>query len=113
MKETMPVSEKTRRALKDFGLTEYEVKVYISLVESGPLAAAQLSRSASVPYSKIYEILGNLERKGWVETEQGRPSKYYGQAPATALEQSRIMFVTTLMSVVKDAMGELHPLYGN
>ncbi len=107
----MAVTEKTRKALKDFGLTEYEVKVYISLVESGPLAAAQLSRSASVPYSKIYEILGNLERKGWVETEQGRPSKYYAKAPATALEQSRIRFENTLRSGETDAMGELQPLY--
>jgi sugar-specific transcriptional regulator TrmB len=107
----MSVSEKTRKALKDFGLTEYEVKAYISLVESGPLAAAQLSRSASVPYSKIYEILGNLERKGWVETEQGRPSKYYAKAPATALEQSRIRFETTLKSSQGHAMEELQPLY--
>src|SRR2546430_8726406 len=81
----MSVSEKTRRALKEFGLTEYEAKVYVSLVESGTQTASEISRTASIPYSKIYEILGNLERKGWVETEQGRPSKYYPKAPSTAL----------------------------
>ncbi len=59
----MSVSEKTRRALKEFGLTEYEAKVYVSLVESGTQAASELSSTASIPYSKIYEILGNLERK--------------------------------------------------
>src|SRR6059058_2320982 len=82
------VSEKTRRALKEFGLTEYEAKAYVSLVESGALAASELGRIASIPYSKIYEIIGNLERKGWVELEQGRPSKYYAKAPSTALESS-------------------------
>ncbi len=86
----MSVSERTRRALKDFGLTEYEVKAYIALVESGPMPASQLSTTAMIPYSKIYEILGNLERKGWVETEQGRPSKYFPKPPATALESSRV-----------------------
>ena len=107
----MSVSEKTKRALKEFGLTEYEVKVYVSLVESGTQAASELSRTASIPYSKIYEILGNLERKGWVETEQGRPSKYYPKAPSTALESSRARFETTLKSSQADAMEELQPLY--
>jgi HTH-type transcriptional regulator, sugar sensing transcriptional regulator len=107
----MSVSERTRRALKDFDLTEYEVKVYVSLVESGTQTASELSRTASIPYSKIYEILGNLERKGWVETEQGRPSKYYPKAPSTALESSRVRFETTLKSSQEDAIEELQPLY--
>src|SRR5260370_3125937 len=107
----MSVSEKTRKALKEFGLTDYEAKVYVSLVESGTQAASELSRTASIPYSKIYEILGNLERKGWVETEQGRPSKYYPKAPSTALESSRSRLETTLKSSQADAMEELQPLY--
>jgi HTH-type transcriptional regulator, sugar sensing transcriptional regulator len=107
----MIVSEMTRRALKDFGLTEYEVKAYIALVESGPMPASQLSTTATIPYSKIYEILGNLERKGWVESEQGRPSKYFAKPPATALESSRVRMENTLKSSQTDAMAELQPLY--
>ena len=97
--------------MKEFGLTEYEVKAYVSLVESGPLAASELSRVASIPYSKIYEIIGNLERKGWVESEQGRPSKYYAKAPSIALESSRVRFETTIRSSETDALLELQPLY--
>src|SRR5881396_1891039 len=107
----MSVSEKTRKALKEFGLTEYEAKVYVSLVESGTQAASELSRTASIPYSKIYEILGNLERKGWVETEQGRPSKYFAKAPSTALESSRLRMENTLKSSQINATSELQPLY--
>src|SRR5438128_9318092 len=107
----MMVSETTKRALKDFGLTEYEVKAYIALVESGPMPASQLSTTAMIPYSKIYEILGNLERKGWVETEQGRPSKYFPKPPATALESSRVRTENTLKSSQTDALSELQPLY--
>ena len=105
------VSEKTKRALKDFGLTEYEVKTYVALVESSPMPASELSRAASVPYSKIYEILGNLERKGWVESEQGRPSKYYPKAPSTALESSRMRVENTLKTSQAEALGELQPLF--
>jgi len=105
------VSETTRRALKDFGLTEYEVKAYIALVDSGPMPASQLSTTAAIPYSKIYEILGNLERKGWVESEQGRPNKYFPKPPSTALESWRVRMENTLMSSQKEALSELQPLY--
>ena len=107
----MPVSERTKRALKDFDLTEYEVKAYIALVESGPMPASQLSTTAAIPYSKIYEILGNLERKGWVETEQGRPSKYFAKPPSAALDSSRVRMESTLKSSQTDALSELQPLY--
>jgi len=111
MVDDMSVSERTRRALKDFGLTEYEVKAYVALVESGPIPASQLSTKAAIPYSKIYEILGNLERKGWVEIEQGRPSKYFPKPPSTALESSRVRTENTLKSSQIDALSELQPLY--
>ena len=107
----MVVSDRARRALKEFGLTEYEAKAYVSLVESGAVSASELSRIAGIPYSKIYEIIGNLERKGWVESAQGRPSKYYSKAPSTALESSRIRFETTLRSSEAEALQELQPLY--
>jgi sugar-specific transcriptional regulator TrmB len=97
--------------LKDFGLTEYEVKVYVSLVESGPMAASMLSKAATIPYSKIYEILSNLEAKGWVETEQGRPSKHYAKAPSVALESSRMRNENTLRTSQMEALDELGPLY--
>src|SRR3990170_4257126 len=103
----MSVTEKTHRALKDFALTEYEIKAYVALVEAGPLAASELSRAAGVPYSKIYEILGNLERKGWVESEQGRPSKYYAKAPSTALESSRMRVETTLKASRREALRKI------
>lgn len=97
--------------MKDFGLTDYEVKTYVALVEAGPMPASKLSTQAGVPYSKIYEIIGNLERKGWVETEQGRPSKYYAKSPSMALESSRIRIENNLRLSLDDALGELQPLY--
>jgi len=105
------VSERTRRALKNFELTEYEVKAYIALVEAGPMPASQLSTIATIPYSKIYEILGNLERKGWVESEQGRPSKYFPKPPSAALESSRVRMENTLRESQTDALSELQPRY--
>jgi sugar-specific transcriptional regulator TrmB len=75
------------------------------------MPASQLSTTATIPYSKIYEILGNLERKGWVETQQGRPSKYFPKPPSAALDSSRVRMESTLKSSQIDALSELQPLY--
>ena len=75
------------------------------------MPASQLSTTASIPYSKIYEILSNLERKGWVETEQGRPSKYFAKPPSMALDSSRARMENTLKSSQVEALSELEPLY--
>src|SRR5207249_7202467 len=71
----------------------------------------EVSKVASVSYSKIYEIIGNLERKGWVESEQGRPIKYYPKAPSVALDASRARVENTLRMSEAEALSELQPLY--
>src|SRR5436309_14710022 len=75
------------------------------------MPSSQLSTKATIPYSTIYEILGNLERKGWVEIDQGRPSKYFPKPPSTSLESSRVRTENTLKSSQIDALSELQPLY--
>ena len=60
----MPISERTKKALRDIGLTGYESIAYLHLVITGPSAANQISNSTGLPYSKIYDVLTNLEKKG-------------------------------------------------
>jgi sugar-specific transcriptional regulator TrmB len=105
------ISDKARRSLQEFGLTDYEIRSYSSLLEIGPATANELSEASEVPYSKIYEVLGSLEKKGWVEMEHGRPSKYYPKPPSVALEIARSQFETTLKTNEALILGELQPLY--
>ena len=65
---TINVEEKLRRALHNLGLTDYEMRAYISLLKAGKLTASELSEVAGVPYSKIYDVLENLEKKGWIRS---------------------------------------------
>jgi sugar-specific transcriptional regulator TrmB len=76
--------------LQDLGLTDYEIKVYVALLDNPGSQASEIGRSSEVPVSKIYEVLSNLERKGWVESEQSRPAKYYPKSPSTALQAFRM-----------------------
>jgi len=107
----MPISEKTRRALQDLGLTEYETRAYVALLQRGNMTASEISEMAPVPYSKIYEILGSLERKGWIETESGRPSKYYPRSPLDALEATRLRRERHLKAGETQILGELTPIF--
>ena len=108
----MTISDKARRSLQEsFGLTDYEIRSYTSLLEIGPATASQLSESSSVPYSKIYEILGSLEKKGWIEMEHGRPSKYYPKPPSVAMEITKSQLENSLRTNEALILGELQPLY--
>jgi len=107
----MTVSEKTKRAMRELGLTNYETQAYTSLLELGPMPAGRISQSAHVPYSKIYEVLGSLESKGWIETERGRPSKYYPKPPSVALDSIKLRTEDTFSRNESQILGELQPIY--
>ena len=64
------------QALRGFGLTEYEARVYITLLENGSMTAAEISSASGIAYSRIYEVLTRLEKKGWIEALSGRPKLY-------------------------------------
>ena len=107
----MNISDQVRRSLQEFELTDYEIRSYTSLLEIGPATASELSESSDVPYSKIYEVLGSLEKKGWIESEHGRPSKYYPKPPSVAMEIARSQRENSLKNSEDQVLKELQPLY--
>ena len=106
-----PVSEDAKKVLHEVGLTEYETKAYLILLERGVMTASEVSEHGGVPYSKVYETLNSLERKGWVEVERGRPSRYFPKAPSEALEAARLRLEDMVGGWKHVVMGELQPLY--
>ena len=76
----MSISDKTKKSLEKIGMTSYEIKTYTSLLKGGELNASELSQKSGVPYSKIYEVLGSLEEKGWIGSDDSRPTKYFSKS---------------------------------
>ncbi len=107
----MTISDRARRSLQEFGLTDYEIRSYTSLLEIGPATASELSEASGVPYSKIYEVLGSLEKKGWIEMEHGRPSKYYPKPPSVALEITKSQIENALKTNEGLVLKELQPVF--
>lgn len=65
-----------KEALKKLDLNKYERNAYYTLCYSDILTAVKISSLSKVPYSKIYEVLESLVRKGFVKMEPGKPKKY-------------------------------------
>jgi sugar-specific transcriptional regulator TrmB len=108
---TEAISNEARAALKEIGLTEYETRAYLHLLRIGATTASQVSEEAEVPYSKIYEVLNSLERKGWVEARAGRPRRYYPKSPIEAFEATRLRLENTMGDWRHSIMEELQPLF--
>ena len=67
--------------LKDFGLSEYEARMYFVLLTLGEAKVAALTRRAYVPKSKAYEVLDRLIDKGFAEQiSTDRPKKFRARA---------------------------------
>ncbi len=105
------ISQDARRTLKELGLTNYETRAYIALLERGVLTASEVSEDSGVPYSKIYETLTSLERKGWIETEHSRPGRYYPKAPSEALAMAKLQLDEKMTQWEKIITNELQPSY--
>ncbi len=108
---SLPLSGEAKRVLRELGLTQYETRAYLALLDKGALTASQISEYAEVPYSKIYEVLASLEKKGWTKAERGRPSKYYPKSPSEALEAAKLRLEEMTKSWEQAILSELQPLY--
>jgi len=67
--------------LKDFGLNEYEARMYFTLLNIGEAKVTAITRKAAVPQSKAYDVLDRLIAKGFVELSRNeRPKEYRAKA---------------------------------
>jgi len=53
--------------LQEFGLTTNEAKIYTALLTLKDARASEIAKATHIPRNKIYEIVENLNKKGFVE----------------------------------------------
>jgi sugar-specific transcriptional regulator TrmB len=76
-----------RRELTDLGLTGYEARVYLALVNRSRYTAAQVARESGVPRQRIYDVLSGLTERGLVRALPGQITRYTAVDPASAIER--------------------------
>jgi HTH-type transcriptional regulator, sugar sensing transcriptional regulator len=107
----MTVSERAAGSLEALGLTGSEVKAYVALLKGGTMTASDVSREARIPYSKVYDALESLHRRGWVEEQKSRPIVYTAKPPDTALEELKSRTETERKEREQVALEELMGIY--
>ena len=101
-------------ALKQFELSGYEAKAYITLLELGDAEASDVAEEAGIPTSRVYDILRSLEKKGMVTKQPTSPKVYTANHAQRALEhlvyrieksnEERVSFLRNKMSELTDAL---------
>ena len=71
-----------KQELKEIGLAENEIKVYITLLKSGELTSYMLSKQTSINRGYLYELLKRLNEKGIIsEINKDGKSHYKATDP--------------------------------
>jgi len=72
--------------LVNVGLTQNESKVYTTLVKRGASTSTELSARSTVPYGRIYDVLGGLIQRGLVSIIPGKNKKFSATSPEELLK---------------------------
>jgi HTH-type transcriptional regulator, sugar sensing transcriptional regulator len=60
-------------SLEEFGLSKYEAKAYITMIDKGSLAASEIAYYSNLPRTKVYPTLKKLEKKKLSAISQRKP----------------------------------------
>lgn len=90
----MPINAERIRKLMDYGLTEYQARVYLTLLDLGTATASQVPSPSRVPRTRIYSAMQQLHEKGLAEI-----------LPETPLRYKAVPFASYLRAMTQDLRG--------
>lgn len=74
--------------LLEHGLSEYQARVYLALLEFPSVAAGALAKSAQVPRNRLYEILEELQSIGLADVIVGETRTYRARPISSFLDRA-------------------------
>ncbi|WP_267643454.1 TrmB family transcriptional regulator [Haloarchaeobius amylolyticus] len=79
-------SDELREVLQEAGLSPYQSKAYVALLELGTASARELVEASDVPDPRIYDVVRSLEDRGYVETYEQDTMRARAHSPADVLD---------------------------
>ena len=67
----------------------YEAQAYVTLTSLISSTATEISEKSGIPRSKIYDVLKELNKKQYIEVEDGRPLTYNVKSPVEVLSREK------------------------
>jgi len=89
--------------LQALGLTEWESRAYLALVEEAPLSGYAVAKRSGIPRGKIYEVLASLVNKNTVHVARSDPQLYGPLPPKELIERYRRQ-MTERLAAAENAM---------
>jgi len=90
-------------ALQTLGLTEWESRAYLALLEEAPATGYAIAKRAGIARAKIYEVLASLTARNIVQVSRGEPQKYGPLPPRELISRLRAQFNDNL-DAAEDAL---------
>jgi sugar-specific transcriptional regulator TrmB len=78
--------EELEEFLKALKLSNYEIRAYLTLLQSTTLTAKEISHRSNIPTGRIYDVLDDLNGKGIIEVKETRPKSYMAHSPNMAFK---------------------------
>ena len=85
--------------LKELGLTEYESKSYLSLIENGVETGNEVAKTSGVPQTRVFSSLHNLVEMGLVTKIKQRPMLFKPVDPKIGIKK----LISKKMDVLKES----------
>lgn len=76
------------KALREYGLSENEIRVYLTLIRLGESSVQKVAKNASLPRTTCYHLLESLEQKGLVGFVIKESRRYFSPAQPSSLIQN-------------------------
>lgn len=97
--------------VKRIGLTEYEARAYLVLLNLGRCTAREIGENAEIPKSRVYSVLKDLQEKKFLTTLEGMPTYYQSQDPdqvLTRIRDKKCEEINDLKKVLKNCYYEIN-----
>lgn len=93
--------------LKKIGLNEYEARAYASLVGLHEATAREILEAGGIPQGRVYDVLKELAKRGYIEIQEGNPTYYRAIDPAEVIRNLSSEYTQNLQQSM-DALKDLH-----
>jgi len=75
--------------LEDAGLSPYQAEAYVTVLELGSASATDIAEASDVPDPRIYDVLRDLEKMGYIETYEQDSLQARAYSPERVLADLR------------------------